>query len=157
MSERTAGVRLARLGASFFGVGLAPKAPGTWGSLAALVPGVALLAVSPLALLAGIVLVGLLGLWVVKASRIEGDPGWVVIDEVAGQWIALLALSGPSVVGVVAAFALFRLFDITKPGPVGWADRRLKGALGVMADDVLAGLLAAGVLGIGRWLLPGVF
>jgi phosphatidylglycerophosphatase A len=149
--------RFARFVASFCGAGWAPVAPGTAGSLAALLPGVALLALSPFALPVAVLAVSALGLWAVGAAGAEGDPGWVVIDEVAGQWIALLALSGPSLVGVLAAFALFRLFDISKPGPVGWADRRIAGAFGVMADDILAGLLAAGVLGLGRYLLPGVF
>ena len=145
----------ARFVASFFGAGLVPVAPGTAGSLAALLPGLALLFVSPLALAAGAVAVTGVGLWAVHAARGGDDPGWVVIDEVAGQWIALLALPHPSVVGAFLAFAAFRLFDITKPGPVGWAER-LPGAIGVMADDVLAGALAALLVwGIG-WAVPGL-
>ncbi len=145
----------ARFVASFGGSGLVPVAPGTAGSLAALLPGLALLWVSPAALLAGVVGVTAVGLWAVHEARAGDDPGWVVIDEVAGQWIALLALPAPSVAGALAAFAAFRLFDITKPGPVGWAER-LPGALGVMADDVLAGVLAAlAVWGL-RWAVPGV-
>ncbi len=145
----------ARWVASFFGSGLVPVAPGTAGSLAALLPGLALLWVSPAALLAGAVVVTGIGLWAVHAARAGDDPGWVVIDEVAGQWIALLALPHPSVLGAFAAFAAFRLFDITKPGPVGWAER-LPGALGVMADDVLAGALAALVVWGLRWAVPGL-
>ena len=145
----------ARWVASFGGSGLVPVAPGTAGSLAALLPGLALLWVSPVALLAGVVVVTGVGLWAVHAARAGDDPGWVVIDEVAGQWIALLALPAPSVAGALAAFAAFRLFDIAKPGPVGWAER-LPGALGVMADDVLAGVLAALVVWGVRWAVPGV-
>lgn len=144
----------ARWVASFLGSGLAPVAPGTMGSLAALAPGLALLWLSHAALGAGVVVVVALGLWAVRAAGAGGDPGWVVIDEVAGQWIALLALAHPSVAGALAAFAAFRLFDIAKPGPVGWAER-LPGAAGVMADDVLAGALAAVLVWGVRWLLPG--
>ncbi len=145
----------ARWVASFCGSGLVPVAPGTAGSLAALLPGLALLWVSPAALAAGAIVVTGIGLWAVHAARAGDDPGWVVIDEVAGQWIALLALPHPSVFGALAAFAAFRLFDITKPGPVGWAER-LPGALGVMADDVLAGGLAALVILGVRWAVPGL-
>jgi phosphatidylglycerophosphatase A len=80
------------------------------------------------------------------------DPSEIVIDEVAGQWLAIWAISYPAWShdiaisalwpGWVAAFALFRLFDIWKPGPVGWADRKT-GPMGVMLDDVIAGILAA--------------
>ena len=134
-----AALTVARWIASGLGSGHAPRAPGTAGSLVALGIGAAVLAWSPWAL-AG-------------AAGIEGDPGWVVIDEFAGQWIALLALPRPSWLGLAVAFALFRLLDITKPGPVGWADRQ-HGAVGVMADDVIAGALAAGlVLGL-RWAAP---
>ena len=73
-----------------------------------------------------------------------------MIDEVAGQWIAMLALRSMHWPGVLAAFALFRLFDITKPGPIGWADRQ-PGAFGIMADDVLAGAAAAIVLRTLQW------
>lgn len=148
-------MRLARVVASFGGVGLVPVAPGTVGSLAALAPGVALLWASPLALAAGAAAATAAGLWAVRAARAEGDPGWVVIDEVAGQWIALLALAAPSWLGVLAAFLAFRVFDIGKPGPVGRAER-LPGAWGVMADDLLAGALAALVVRGLVWALPGL-
>ncbi len=139
-----------RLIATFFGTGLAPVAPGTFGSLAAVA---AWLLIDWLAggwlIVCAIVLVVYVG---VRATRIETqgqenhDPSEIVIDEVAGQWIALLPLSfglGPSLlVGVVSAFLLFRFFDITKLGPIGWADR-MSTPEGVMLDDVLAGLAAA--------------
>jgi phosphatidylglycerophosphatase A len=89
----------------------------------------------------------------VRRAGIEGDPGWVVIDEFAGQWITLLALARPTVPGLIAAFLLFRIFDITKLGPVGWADRQ-HGAFGIMADDVIAGIIAAALLGTVRILRP---
>ena len=85
-------------------------------------------------------------MWRSGAPAVTGDPGWVVIDEFAGQWITLLALARPRSPGLIAAFVLFRLFDITKLGPVGWADRQ-HGAFGIMADDVIAGVIAARVAG----------
>ena len=145
----------ARFVASFAGAGLLPRAPGSWGSAAALLPGAALLWLGPLALLGGVLGVAAIGLWAIRAAGATDDPGWVVIDEVAGQWIALLALPHPSWLGTLAAFAAFRLFDVAKVGPVGWAER-LPGALGVMADDVVAGLLAAALVGGLRWAAPGI-
>ena len=146
----------ARWVASFGGSGLLPGAPGTAGSAAALLPGVALLWLHPMALLGGVFGVVALGLWAIEAAGADDDPGWVVIDEVAGQWIALLALAHPSLLGTLAAFVAFRLFDVVKVGPVGWAER-LPGAVGVIADDVVAGLLAAVLVGGLRWAVPGVF
>lgn len=140
--------RLAWLIASGFGAGLSPVAPGTAGSLAALALAVPMLQapwfVLPLAILASL----LGGMWAIPRAGGSDDPGWVVIDEVAGQWIALLPLlAAPHIAwpGLALGFALFRLFDITKPGPIGWADRQ-PGAIGVMADDVLAGAAALLVL-----------
>jgi phosphatidylglycerophosphatase A len=141
--------------ASGFGTGFFPRAPGTAGALLGLVFGVPLLLAPPLVFSTAVLLVGLLGFWAIRAARIEGDPGWVVIDEIAGQWVALLGLARPTVVGLAAAFALFRLFDIVKPGPVGWADRQ-GGAAGIMADDLIAGAIAAGILWALRGHWPGV-
>lgn len=148
-------MRVARLVASCGGAGLLCTAPGTIGSAVALVPGLALLALSPLALAGGVVVAVAVGLWAIRAAGGEQDPGWVVIDELAGQWVALLALPAPSLVGALLAFALFRAFDILKPGPIGWAER-LPGAWGVMADDLLGGLAAALLLLALRWAAPGV-
>ena len=75
----------------------------------------------------------------------QDDPGAVVIDEVAGQWLTLLPAATTVWWHWLAGFALFRFFDIVKPWPVGWADRRVKGGLGVMVDDIIAGAYA-GVL-----------
>ncbi len=77
------------------------------------------------------------------------DPGWIVIDEIAGQMLALLGLHRLSLVGVASAFLLFRLFDIGKPGPIGWADRQ-GGSAGIMADDLLAGAASACLLVLGQ-------
>ncbi|MCC6006368.1 MAG: phosphatidylglycerophosphatase A [Rhodobacteraceae bacterium] len=153
----------ARLIATFFGAGLLPAAPGTWGSLAALPVGWALhLWAGPAGLLLGIVLATGIGWWAtaqVMAATDDPDPSEVVIDEVAGQWIALLPLSllAPAAVaadaaaipwvGLVLAFALFRLFDIWKPGPIGMADR-MHTPWGLMLDDLLAGVAAAALVAV---------
>lgn len=141
----------ARLIATVGGVGLLRPAPGTWGSALALGLAYALALLGEAsALLAAILLISALGLWAADAhARQSGreDAGEIVIDEVAGQWIAALPLAyGGPWWGWLLAFGLFRLFDIAKPWPVGWADRRVKGGLGVMLDDWLAGALAAAVL-----------
>jgi phosphatidylglycerophosphatase A len=149
-------VTLARLVAGGFGSGFLPFAPGTAGALLGLLLGVPLLLAPPGVLAVAVLLVSLLGLWAIRAARIDGDPGWVVIDEIAGQFVALLGLARPTIVGLAAAFALFRLFDIVKPGPVGWADRQ-DGAAGIMADDLIAGAIAAGILWAVRQHWPGVF
>lgn len=129
--------------ATWFGVGRLPKAPGTWGSLAAL-PFAWLIATmgGVMALLGAIVAVFLAGCWAAHRYRAESgldDPGAIVVDEVAGQWLVLLA-SPPDLFLYAAGFALFRLLDITKPWPAGWADRSIKSGFGVMLDDVLAAL-----------------
>jgi phosphatidylglycerophosphatase A len=138
-------MRLARWVASGFGSGFAPAAPGTAGSLAGLAIGALLLAASPwaLAIAAALSICG--GVWAIRASAADGDPGWVVIDEIAGMLIALLPLPRPGGLGLALAFVLFRLLDIAMPGPIGWADRHA-GPLAVMGDDVIAGAIVAVVL-----------
>ncbi|WP_227268032.1 phosphatidylglycerophosphatase A family protein [Roseobacter weihaiensis] len=158
--------RTARLIGTVLGVGYVRPAPGTWGSLIAL-PWAWLLHVLggfPLLCLA-VVAAFFKGWWatgVMTKGAADHDPSEIVVDEVVGQWIALLPLSyaawsmGISVLvmwpGWIAAFVLFRLFDIWKPGPVGWADRRAD-ALGVMLDDVIAGVFAA----LGVLVLAGLY
>ena len=128
------------------GAGLLPHAPGTWGSLAALpLAWLILEGLGPLALSAAAICVFLLG-WrasvlVLRRTR-DDDPGPVVIDEVAGQLTALIP-AATELWQFALGFALFRIADIAKPWPVSWADRRIEGGLGVMADDILAGLYAA--------------
>jgi len=149
-------MRLSHLIATLGHVGHLRPAPGTWGSLAAL-PLAWLLHViaGPWLLAAAIVVTFFKGLWATyRESRDRDDPdaSEIVIDEVVGQWIAFLPVSvGAAHVGVpltalwpgwIAAFVLFRLFDIWKPGPIGRADRR-GDVLGVMLDDVIAGGFAA--------------
>ena len=142
--------------ATFGGVGHIRPAPGTWGSLAALPAAWVILTLGgPWALVAATILVTIIGVPATQAevdASGDHDPSQVVIDEVAGQWIALFpvafgaAMMGASYLalypGWIAAFALFRLFDITKWGPIGTADRR-GDAWGVMLDDLIAGLFAA--------------
>ncbi len=146
-------MRIARFIASGFGTGHAPFAPGTVASVAAVAVGAALLWLSPLALALAALAATIGGFFAIRRAGVSGDPGWVVIDEFAGQWIAMLALPRPGIPGLVAAFILFRVFDIAKPGPVGWADRQ-GGAAGIMADDVIAGMIAALILSIVRFLRP---
>ncbi|MCZ6862758.1 MAG: phosphatidylglycerophosphatase A [Alphaproteobacteria bacterium] len=150
LPTRTASQRLGFALATWFGVGNLPAAPGTFGSLAALplawllanYGGVPALAVAGVAVFA-------VGWWAsnvyVDTTGID-DPGPVVIDEVAGQWLTLL----PAAPGVwwhwLAGFVLFRMFDIVKPWPVGWADKRIKGGFGVMFDDILAAIYAFAAL-----------
>jgi phosphatidylglycerophosphatase A len=142
--------------ATFFYVGHIRPAPGTWGSLAALPAAWVLYVLTgPWGLVAGTLLSYALGVWatgVETKGKDNHDPSEIVIDEVCGQWIALLPLAfgaarqDVSILalwpGWIGAFVLFRLFDITKWGPVGWADR-MHGPTGVMLDDVIAGIFAA--------------
>ena len=129
--------------ASGFGCGYAKVAPGTFGSAGGLALGALLLWRAPALLPVAGLLATLLGLWAVHRIGGDDDPGWITIDEVAGQLLALLPLSTPSPLGLLAAFALFRLLDILKPGPVGWADRHFhglgwRGGWGIMFDDLVA-------------------
>ena len=145
-----------RLIASWFGSGLLPWAPGTWGSLAALpFAWVILLFAGKLWLFVAAVVVFVIG-WVAADRASQGgddpDPGWIVIDEVAGQWLTLLVLP-LSFVGFAIGFALFRLFDIWKPWPIRQVERRCGGGFGIMIDDVLAAVYAVLVVMIGRFVL----
>jgi phosphatidylglycerophosphatase A len=139
-----------RLIASGCGLGFAPKAPGTVASAATVVAGAALAWVNPALLPLAALIAILLGLWSIRAVAREmggeiGDPGWIVIDEIAGQFVALLGLARLTPAGMLAAFLLFRLLDIAKPGPVGWADRK-HGPTAIIGDDLIAGAIAAGIL-----------
>jgi phosphatidylglycerophosphatase A len=149
-------MQLQRWVASGMGSGFSPVAPGTAGSLAGLALGALLLAFVPslLGLAALLAVIG--GVWAIISCGASDDPGWVVIDEVAGILIAMLPLQRPSALGLVLAFLLFRLLDIVKPGPVGWADRR-RGAIFVMADDVIAGALCAALLWLATIIAPQWF
>ncbi|WP_116131755.1 phosphatidylglycerophosphatase A [Tropicimonas sp. IMCC34043] len=160
----------ARLVSTFLGAGLLRPGPGTWGSAAA-VPLAWLLHVAggfPL-LFAATCLVFGLGWWATAVHTADlgvSDPSEIVIDEVAGQWIALWPLSAGlwhagvdrwifPYPGWIGAFLLFRLFDIWKPWPVSWADNRHT-PLGVMLDDVIAGLMAAVVVSVAAAISHGL-
>lgn len=147
---------MSKLIATFFYVGHIRPAPGTWGSLAALPFGwIIITYTGAYGLFFSIVVAYALGHWATKmetAGKVNHDPSEIVIDEVVGMWIALLPVAyGAQLMGIdtlrlwpgwIAGLALFRLFDITKPWLVGWADRR-DDATGVMLDDVIAGVFAA--------------
>ena len=137
--------------ATALGAGLSPKAPGTAGSLVALLPWWFLLRDLPLGAYVAVLIAGfVLGVWACGVcDRRLGmhDQGALVWDEVIGIWITLFA-APPQWWWMVVGFALFRLFDIWKPWPVNWADRRVHGGLGVMVDDVVAGVYALVVLQI---------
>jgi len=161
---------MSRIIATFFGVGLIPFAPGTFGSLAALpfAYGLHYLGGFP-ALLVATVAVYFIGLWATTEAtkgKDDHDPSEIVIDEVCGQWTALLAVSAglwfagvPTHIfpypGWVSAFLLFRLFDIWKPWLVGWADRKST-PTGVMLDDVIAGIFAAVITAAAAGVSHGV-
>ena len=136
---------LPRLVASGLGAGFLPRAPGTWGSIFALAAGAGLLAASPWALAAGVLAATAGGLWSIPRAGGDADPGWVVIDEVAGMWLTMLPLAYPSWIGLAVAFAVFRVLDIVKPGPIGVIDR-WPGAAGVMGDDIAAGCAGAALI-----------
>ena len=135
-------------------IGYSPVAPGTIGSLAALP---LCLLIASMSIRSGlIVLMALVTVstWLAnEAEKTIGqfDPKQVVIDEISGITIALFALPFEPFF-VIWGFALFRLFDILKPFPIGWIDKRVSGGLGIMLDDVIAGLLANLLLRIGTFI-----
>lgn len=162
---------LPRLVATLFGIGLLRPAPGTWGSAAAIVLGVAIdhFLGFPVLVVATLLVIPL-GYWATAATVAaldDKDPSEIVIDEVAGQWIALCFPAAAfwwrgmdewwlvAYPGWVAAFVFFRLFDIWKPGPAGRADRKHTAA-GTMEDDIWAGVFAGIATIIAAGLAHGV-
>lgn len=143
------------------GSGLAKPAPGTWGSLFAFVLGYFAFeyGVSIQVFFGAIVLVSLLGtLAINQIEKLSGihDAPEIVIDEVAGMWIALLPFFHLEMtwMTLLLAFGLFRFFDIVKPWPIGWLDKRINGGFGVMIDDIVAGVFT--VIGIEIFFLVAV-
>ena len=128
-----------------FGAGLSPKAPGTMGTIVAVLIYLLLPSMPPI-IYAGLVLLSFVfGIWIcAKTAEDLGvhDHGGIVWDEFVGYWITMfMAPSG--LFWVLLGFVLFRLLDIFKPWPIKWADKELAGGLGIMLDDVLAGIMAA--------------
>jgi phosphatidylglycerophosphatase A len=144
---------------TFFGTGLMKPGPGTYGSVAAMLlwvvaahvwGGVGLAVGTAIAAVVAVA-IGIPAATIVAREAGREDPQFVVVDEVAGQWIALIG-ARPDWAHALVALALFRLFDIWKPWPVR-ALERLPGGWGIMLDDVAAGVLALGVgLAVGRWV-----
>ncbi|HXH71399.1 MAG TPA: phosphatidylglycerophosphatase A [Mariprofundaceae bacterium] len=149
LAEAASGYRFIAAG---FGSGWLPKAPGTWGSLVSLAPGWLLLkGLGVAALLAGSLLLlaaGCFACYRLLPQLADKDPGWIVIDEWAGQWFCLMLVStvlGSGWLAVLAAFAAFRLFDVSKLWPVSVFERLGPPWWSIMADDMAAGFLG-GVL-----------
>lgn len=145
----------ARTLSSGLGIGYLPWFPGTWASIVALIPGVTIFNFSGWqGLLFAILVVFVVGWWSVHQLEGVGDAPWIVIDEVVGQWIALLSLTFVLPLGVysVSAFVLFRFFDIWKPWVIGMVNRKTE-PWAVMADDILAGIVALCILLVVQYAL----
>ncbi|MCQ2831287.1 phosphatidylglycerophosphatase A [Helicobacter pylori] len=129
---------------TLFFSGYSKKAPGTIGSLVALLLGLPVLIFSANTLFLGAIFVGLIAIAQIDKEEEETkrhDSSYIVIDELVGMWLAM-AISGLSLAGVILSFIFFRIYDITKPSLIGRIDKEVKGGLGVVADDALAGVLA---------------
>ncbi|MCQ2695252.1 phosphatidylglycerophosphatase A [Helicobacter pylori] len=129
---------------TLFFSGYSKKAPGTIGSLVALLLGLPILIFSANTLFLGAIFIGLIAIAQIDKEEEETkrhDSSYIVIDELVGMWLAM-AISGLSLAGVVLSFIFFRIYDITKPSLIGRIDKEVKGGLGVVADDALAGVLA---------------
>ncbi|UOS64430.1 phosphatidylglycerophosphatase A [Helicobacter pylori] len=129
---------------TLFFSGYSKKAPGTIGSLVALLLGLPILIFSANTLFLAAVLIGLVAIAQIDKEEEESkihDSSYIVIDELVGMWLAM-AISRLSLAGVILSFIFFRIYDITKPSLIGKIDKEVKGGLGVVADDALAGVLA---------------
>ncbi|MBT3734740.1 phosphatidylglycerophosphatase A [Pseudomonadales bacterium] len=142
-----------------FGSGLAPRAPGTFGTLAALPVYFAISHLGPVAYALWVFLAFVFGIWlcghVANDMKVK-DPGCIVWDEFVGLWITLFMLP----VGwywIFIGFGLFRFFDIVKPWPVSWADKSLSGGMGIMVDDVLAGFYGLACIQLANFLISSNF
>lgn len=145
------------------GSGLPRRAPGTWGTVGGFIVAIPLMSLGFVPFLIITLLSCLIGIWICgrtsKLMQTHDDPH-IVWDEWAGIWITLLPFSymsvttdtfwqdisqSLSIIALILAFILFRFFDIIKPPPIGWADKRVAGGLGIMLDDIIAGVMAAAV------------
>ncbi|MGP5203565.1 phosphatidylglycerophosphatase A family protein [Psychrobacter aquimaris] len=145
------------------GSGLPRRAPGTWGTVGSIVIAIPLLSLGFLPFLIITILSCVIGSWICgRTSELMGghDNPHIVWDEWAGMWLTLLPLSYMGIadgnfwqniaqtsyiIAIIIAFILFRFFDIIKPPPIGWADKKVAGGLGIMLDDIIAGIMAAAV------------
>ncbi|AMN68575.1 phosphatidylglycerophosphatase A [Psychrobacter sp. P11G5] len=143
------------------GSGLPRRAPGTWGTVGGLIIAIPLLSLGFVPFLIITILSCIIGIWICgrTSELMQGhDDPHIVWDEWAGIWITLLPFSymgltaanfwqdisqGLSIMALIVAFVLFRFFDIIKPPPIGWADKKVAGGLGIMLDDIIAGIMAA--------------
>jgi len=136
--------------ATFFGVGKIPKAPGTWGSLAALPFAALMMLVGPFFYMGLCLALTPLSIFAAETyEQVHGghDSSEIVIDEVLGMWIAIIWLPMTWQTFLIG-FLLFRFFDVLKPWPISYLDRHVKGGVGVVVDDVLAGLIVNIILQI---------
>lgn len=145
------------------GSGLPRRAPGTWGTVGGLIVAIPLMSLGFVPFLIITILSCFIGIWICgrTSELMQGhDNPHIVWDEWAGIWITLLPFSymsvttdtfwqdisqNLSIITLVIAFILFRFFDIIKPPPIGWADKKVAGGLGIMLDDIIAGVMAAAV------------
>ncbi|WP_367111811.1 phosphatidylglycerophosphatase A [uncultured Psychrobacter sp.] len=145
------------------GSGLPRRAPGTWGTVGGIIVAIPLMSLGSVPFLIITLLSCIVGIWICgrtsELMQVHDDPH-IVWDEWAGIWITLLPFSymgvtvanfwqdisqSLSIIALVIAFILFRFFDIIKPPPIGWADKKVAGGLGIMLDDIIAGFMAAAV------------
>ncbi|MGC9364130.1 MAG: phosphatidylglycerophosphatase A family protein [Fidelibacterota bacterium] len=152
-------ISLIRTAASFFYVGFFPVAPGTWASLIAMLIWLLLPVQSVIIRTIIVGLAFVTGLYVANAAEIQAgvdDPAYVVIDEVAGMWLALLLLPKfeypQSFLWALIAFLIFRIFDITKIFPINRLEK-MSGGFGIMLDDIAAGLFTAVLLNLIIWIV----
>ncbi|HEX7026420.1 MAG TPA: phosphatidylglycerophosphatase A [Gammaproteobacteria bacterium] len=138
-----------------FGAGLMPQAPGTFGTLVAVPVYLLIMQLSLPVYLMVVVFMTAVGVWVCGRTSTDlgvHDHGGIVWDEMVGYLVTLTAVP-PSWWNMLLAFVLFRLFDIAKPWPISWVDRRVSGGLGIMIDDIIAALFALPILHLINYLL----
>ncbi len=138
-----------------FGAGLLPKAPGTFGTMVAVLLYLPLQGLDPIVYLSIVIVGFLLGIWLcndtAEALKVHDHPG-IVWDEIIGYWLTMF-MAPEGWHWVLLGFVLFRLFDIWKPWPIKVIDVKMKGGLGIMLDDILAALYGLGTIQIIAYLL----
>ena len=131
--------------ATGFGVGFIPFAPGTWGSLLSIFLYLMLLSIPFYIFVLSILILTLLGIWSSDISAFilaDKDPSQVVIDEIAGMGICLFLVHPTKILGILFCFLAFRIFDILKPFPIGYLEKKFKRGFGIMVDDFVSGIIA---------------